>query len=73
MDAFNEDDDIEQINYFVKEKTQKRLIEFEEDDELFLHLMLAQYPTYRDPSYFRKRWDSSYLVKLANKEKSFVA
>ena len=27
----------------------------------------------RQPSLFRKRWDSSYLLELANREKSFVA
>ena len=65
----HEDED-EQIVIYLREKSQKRLRELDEDEEFLYHLA-NHCPSYRQPAIYRKRWDSKYLINLANKKKLF--
>ena len=72
-DDFEDEEELEQVYSIFSEKRRKRIRELLEEDEIINNVMIMNLAVIRQPSLFRKRWDSSYLLELANREKSFVA
>jgi hypothetical protein len=66
MDGF-EDDDVYIVNFLDQEHN------ILEDDDHLIPIVITSSQIERAPSLFRKRWQSAYLVDLAQREGSFLA